>query len=38
MMKKIIVASTINKNDDFPMLDLTNYLEDLGSRESNEII
>jgi hypothetical protein len=37
-MKKIIVASTINKNDDFPMLDLTNYLEGLGRRESNEII
>jgi hypothetical protein len=37
-MNKIMGASTINKNDDLHMLDVTNYLEALGSREANERI
>jgi hypothetical protein len=35
-MNKIMGASTINKNDDLLMLDVTNYLEGLGSREASE--
>jgi hypothetical protein len=35
---KIMGSSTINKNDGLPMLDVTNYLEGLGSRESSERI
>jgi hypothetical protein len=31
-------ASTIKKNDDLPVLDVTNYLEGLGSREASERI
>jgi hypothetical protein len=37
-MNKIMGASTINKNVDLPMLDVTDYLEGLGSREDSEII
>jgi hypothetical protein len=37
-MNKIMSASTINKDNDLPMLDVTNYLEGLGSREANESI
>jgi hypothetical protein len=35
-MNKIMGASTINKNDDLPMLNVTNYLEGLGNREASE--
>jgi hypothetical protein len=38
VMNKIIGASTINKNDDLPIINVTNYLEGLGSREDSEII
>jgi hypothetical protein len=38
MMNKIMGASTINKNDDFSMLNVTNYLEVLGSKEASESI
>jgi len=31
-------ASTVNKDDDLPMLNLTNYLEGLGSKEASERI
>ena len=37
-MNKIMGASTINKNDDLPMLNVTNYLEGLGRREASEKI
>jgi hypothetical protein len=37
-MNKIIDSSTINNNDDHPMLDVTNYLEGLGGREASERI
>jgi hypothetical protein len=35
-MNKIMGASTIKKNDDLPMFNVTNYLEGLGSREASE--
>jgi hypothetical protein len=38
VMNKIMGASTINKNDDLPMLDVANYLGGLGRREANESI
>ena len=38
MMNKIMGASTINKNDELSMLDVTNYLEGLGSREATKRI
>jgi hypothetical protein len=38
VMNKIMGASTINKDGDFPMLNVTNYLEGLGSREASERI
>ena len=38
MMNKIMGASTINKNDDLPILDVANYFEGLGSREAHERI
>ena len=37
-MNKIMGASTINKNDDLPMLNVTNWLEGLERREANENI
>jgi hypothetical protein len=37
-MNKIMGASTINKNDDIPMFNVTNYLEGLESREASERI
>jgi hypothetical protein len=37
-INKIMGASTINKNDDLPMLNVNNYLEGLGSREASESI
>jgi hypothetical protein len=37
-MNKIMGASTINKNDDLSMLNVTNYLEGLGSKEASESI
>jgi hypothetical protein len=37
-MNKIIGVATINQNDDLLMLDVTDYLEGLGSRESSESI
>jgi hypothetical protein len=37
-MNKIMGATTINQNDDLHMLDLTNYLEGLWSRETSESI
>jgi hypothetical protein len=37
-MNKIMDASTINQNDDLCMLDLTDELEGLGSREASERI
>jgi hypothetical protein len=37
-MNKIMGASTINQNDDLPMLDVTDELEGLGSREASESI
>jgi hypothetical protein len=37
-MNKIIGDSTVNKDDDLLMLNVTNYLEGLGSREPSEII
>jgi hypothetical protein len=38
VMNKTIGASTINKNDELPMLDVANYLEGLGRRETSERI
>jgi hypothetical protein len=38
MLNEIMGASTINKNDDLPMIDVTNYLEGLGSREATKSI
>jgi hypothetical protein len=38
VMNKIMGASTINQNDELPMLDVTDYLEGLGSREASESI
>jgi hypothetical protein len=37
-MNKIMGSSTINKNDDLPMLNVTNELEGLESREASERI
>jgi hypothetical protein len=37
-MNKIMGVSTINQNDDLPMLDVTDYLEGLWSREASESI
>jgi hypothetical protein len=37
-MNKIMGASTINKNHDLLMLNVSSQLEGLGSRESSEII
>jgi hypothetical protein len=37
-MNKIMGASTINQNDDLTMLDVTDYLEGLGSGEASESI
>ena len=37
-MTKIIGASIVNKDDDLMMLNVTNYIEGLGSREPSEII
>jgi hypothetical protein len=37
-MNKIMGASTINKNDDLLTLNVTNYLEVLGSKEASESI
>jgi hypothetical protein len=37
-MNKIMGASTINKNDVLPMLDVTNYLKGLWSTEAIERI
>jgi hypothetical protein len=37
-MNKIMGASTIKKNDDLHVLDVTDYLECLGSKEASEII
>jgi hypothetical protein len=37
-MNKIMGASIVNKDDDLLMLNVTNYLEGLGSREPNESI
>jgi hypothetical protein len=37
-MNKIMGAATINQNDDLPMLDVTDYLEGLGSGEASESI
>jgi hypothetical protein len=37
-MNKIMGVATINQNDDLPMLDVTNYIKGLGSRETSEII
>jgi hypothetical protein len=37
-MNKIMGTATINQNDDLPMLDVTDYLEGLGSREASESI
>jgi hypothetical protein len=37
-MNKIMGASTINKNDDLPILDVGNCFEVLGSREGRESI
>jgi hypothetical protein len=37
-MNKIMGVSTINQNDDLPILDVTNNLEGLRSRESSESI
>jgi len=38
VMNKIMGVSTINEDDDLPMLNVTNYLEVLWSRESSERI
>jgi hypothetical protein len=38
VMNKIMGAATINQNDDLPMLDVTDYLEGLGSGEASESI
>jgi hypothetical protein len=38
VMNKIMGSSTISKNDGLIMLDVTNYLEGLGTREANERI
>jgi hypothetical protein len=35
-MNKIMGASTINKNDELPLLDVANWFEGLGSREASE--
>jgi hypothetical protein len=37
-MNKIMGVSTVNEDDDLLMLNVTNYLEGLGSRESIESI
>jgi hypothetical protein len=37
-MNKIMGASTVNKDDDLLMINVTNYLEGLGSIESSESI
>jgi hypothetical protein len=37
-MNKIMGASTVNKDDDLLMLNVTNYIKGLGSKESSEII
>jgi hypothetical protein len=37
-MNKIMGSSNINQNDDLPILDLTDELEGLGSREGSESI
>jgi hypothetical protein len=36
MVNKIMGASTINKDDEFPMLNIANELEGLWSREASE--
>jgi hypothetical protein len=36
MMNKIMGVSTVNKDYDFPMLNVANYLEGLGRREASE--
>jgi hypothetical protein len=36
MMNKIVGATTFNKDDDLPMLNIANELEGLWSREANE--
>jgi hypothetical protein len=38
VMNKIMGASTIYQNDDLPIVDVTDYLEGLGSREDSESI
>jgi hypothetical protein len=38
MMNKIIGASTVNKDDDLLMFNVTNYVKSLGSRDPSEII
>ena len=38
MMNKIMGSYTINKNDDLPMLIVTNYLMGLGRKESSKRI
>ena len=38
VMNKIMSVATINQNDDLTMLDVTDYLEGLGSGESSESI
>jgi hypothetical protein len=38
MMNKIMVVSNVNEDDDLPMLNVSNYLEGLGSKEASESI
>jgi hypothetical protein len=35
-MNKIMGATTIHKDDEFPIFDVTNLFESLGSREASE--
>ena len=37
-MNKIMGVVTFKKDDEFPMLNVANYIEGLGSRESSERI
>jgi hypothetical protein len=36
MMDKIVGATTVNQDDDLPILNIANELEGLGSRETSE--